>query len=309
MASITPVTSLPSNGSTSGAVQITATGVRVSARSTAGTCTLALIRMDGVSGNWFRYTYQDGSEIQMNLSPAGSNNGSEDYSFTLPAAAANEYYHLLLEGGSSFTGVAEIENASAPPAAGGTVPQSRTFTPSNGITLDGGTSAVDLSADRAIAFNTAIATCTTSAVTLASGVDLAAAGGVSNIDFSASSGTIAGPTGLSTFNGDLLMAAAKVVGFGAPQALSGAGAVNVTTLVTMFTSTGAAQALTLANGTRAGQLKIVCHAVDGGSGVLTPATPSGFATLTLTNLYDAGVMMWDGSAWRAILATGAAAFA
>lgn len=97
--------------------------------------------------------------------------------------------------------------------------------------------------------------------------------------------------------------------FGTPQSLSGAGAVNVTTFATLFTSTGAAQALTMANGTRPGQVKFIMHVVDGGSGVLTPTTKTGFTTLTLTAVYDWGAMIWDGAAWRALAYGGTAAFA
>lgn len=71
-----------------------------------------------------------------------------------------------------------------------------------------------------------------------------------------------------------------------PQALSGAGAVNVTSAVTKLTTTGAAQALTLADGTN-GQWKTIIHAVDGGSAVLTPTTKTGFSTVTFTNLGEA----------------------
>lgn len=73
---------------------------------------------------------------------------------------------------------------------------------------------------------------------------------------------------------------------GTPQALSGAGAVNVTTLSTAFTSTGVGNALTLADGTN-GQIKTIAHVADGGSGVLTPTTKSGFSTITFTNAGDA----------------------
>lgn len=69
---------------------------------------------------------------------------------------------------------------------------------------------------------------------------------------------------------------------GTVQSLSGAGAVNTTQLATELTSTGGAQALTLANGT-AGQIKTIVHGVDGGSMVLTPTTKTGFTTITFTN--------------------------
>ena len=85
-----------------------------------------------------------------------------------------------------------------------------------------------------------------------------------------------------TSDGTIVFAGALV---GSPQALSGAGAVNLTTICTDFTSTGAAQALTLANGT-VGQIKTITHIVDGGSGVLTPTTKTGYTTITFTNAGD-----------------------
>lgn len=73
---------------------------------------------------------------------------------------------------------------------------------------------------------------------------------------------------------------------GSVQSLSGAGAVNVTQLTTELTSTGALQAITLADGT-AGQIKTIVHGVDGGSMVLTPTTKTGYTTITFTNAGDA----------------------
>lgn len=98
-------------------------------------------------------------------------------------------------------------------------------------------------------------------------------------------------------------------GFGPAESKSGAGAIDPSKMVTLLTTTGAAQALTLADGTKVGQLKVVAHVVDGGSGVITPAHATNFTTATLTNLYDCVVMMWTGLTWQPILATGAAAFA
>lgn len=83
----------------------------------------------------------------------------------------------------------------------------------------------------------------------------------------------------------------------APQALSGAGAVNVTTYLTNFTSTGAAQALTLADGVRVGQLKKIKHIVDGGSGVLTPTNLAGGTTITFTAVGEFALLFWNGSDW------------
>lgn len=98
--------------------------------------------------------------------------------------------------------------------------------------------------------------------------------------------------------------AARILNLGtAPQALSGAGAVNLTSLVTLYTSTGGAQALTLANGTQTGQLKLIHHTVDGGSGVLTPTTVGNFATITLTNIHEWALLQWSGAAWNVVAAS------
>lgn len=75
------------------------------------------------------------------------------------------------------------------------------------------------------------------------------------------------------------------------QSLSGAGAVDQTLPVTLFTSTGASQALTLADGTH-GQIKTIVHAVDGGSGILTPATKTGYTTVTFTAAGDTVTLMF-----------------
>ena len=58
---------------------------------------------------------------------------------------------------------------------------------------------------------------------------------------------------------------------GGVQSLSGAGAVDLTNLITEITTTGA-DALTLADGTTSGQVKIINMIVDGGDGTLTPVT-------------------------------------
>ena len=88
---------------------------------------------------------------------------------------------------------------------------------------------------------------------------------------------------------------------GGVQALSGAGAVNLTTVLTSLTTTGAAQALTLANGT-VGQIKIIVHAVDGGSAVLTPTTKIGFSTVTFAAVGDSVTLIYTSAGW-AILAS------
>lgn len=83
------------------------------------------------------------------------------------------------------------------------------------------------------------------------------------------------------------------------QALSGAGALNVTQFVTQVTSTGAAQVLTLADGVTVGQRKRVVHVVDGGSVVITP-TDAAFTTVTLATVGEFAELIWTGSKWNLV---------
>jgi hypothetical protein len=83
------------------------------------------------------------------------------------------------------------------------------------------------------------------------------------------------------------------------QDLSGAGAVNITDMLTSLTTTGASQALTLANGTL-GLIKCIVHTVDGGSAVLTPTTKIGFTTVTFTNVGDSVLMIYTATGWAVV---------
>jgi len=83
------------------------------------------------------------------------------------------------------------------------------------------------------------------------------------------------------------------------QSLSGAGAVDITNAFTSLTTTGASQALTLANGTVV-EIKIISHAVDGGSAILTPTTPLGFATITFTAAGDSVMLVYTSAGWAII---------
>ena len=86
----------------------------------------------------------------------------------------------------------------------------------------------------------------------------------------------------------------------APQSLSGPGAANITAFATNLTTTDAAEAVTLANGTTAGQLKQITHVVDGGSAVLTPATFADGDTITFTTVGERAILLWTGSTWQTI---------
>ena len=111
--------------------------------------------------------------------------------------------------------------------------------------------------------------------------------------------TINSTTGAVTV--DASFGAATVVGV---QSLSGAGAVNLTSTLTSLTTTGAAQALTLADGT-VGQVKIIVHAVDGGSAVLTPTTMIGGTTVTFTNVGDSATLVYTAAGWAVVGISGA----
>lgn len=82
----------------------------------------------------------------------------------------------------------------------------------------------------------------------------------------------------------------------AQQALSGAGAINVTTYYTAWTTTGA-NAGTLANGTYVGQQKKIKQIVDGGDGTLTPVNLANGTTITFADAGDYVVLVWNGSDW------------
>ena len=106
--------------------------------------------------------------------------------------------------------------------------------------------------------------------------------------------TINGTTGAVTV--DAIFGPAIV---GGVQSLSGAGSVDITNMVTSLTTTGSAQALTLADGT-AGQLKVITHTVDGGSAVLTPTTKIGFSTVTFAAVGDTVTLMYTAAGWAII---------
>lgn len=90
---------------------------------------------------------------------------------------------------------------------------------------------------------------------------------------------------------------------GAQQALSGAGALNVTSYHTAWTTT-AANAGTLANGTVIGQLKKITLVVDGGDGTLTPASLSVGTTITFNDAGDFVELIWNGTAWVVLVNSG-----
>ena len=92
---------------------------------------------------------------------------------------------------------------------------------------------------------------------------------------------------------------------GGVQSLSGAGAVDLTNLVTELTTTGA-NALTLADGTTSGQVKIVNMIVDGGNGTLTPTTFANGTTITFDAVAESATLVWNSTiGWVATSGQGA----
>jgi hypothetical protein len=276
MSAITPVTSMPANGvSPSGMLTSALPQIRLQAVTASGGSRLTLIQKSE-GGDWFK--------VPAARVLSGSRLGESKAVLDLATGEAGEViisnnfgstaYHVLEENG----GVSGNENGTATAyIAGASAP-----------VTTGDLSVSNVTASGALSVGTT--STLTGAATLSSTLAVA---GASTL------------TGLLTANGDILLGAAKVLGFGAPQALSGAGACNVTTISTLFTSTGSAQALTLADGTRAGQLKFISHVVDGGSGVLTPTTKTGFSTVTFTNVNDWACLIWSGSAWFVLAYSGA----
>ena len=92
---------------------------------------------------------------------------------------------------------------------------------------------------------------------------------------------------------------------GGVQALSGSGAADLTNLITELTTTGA-DALTLADGTTSGQVKIVNMIVDGGNGTLTPTTFANGTTITFDAVAESATLVWNSTiGWVATSVQGA----
>ena len=88
----------------------------------------------------------------------------------------------------------------------------------------------------------------------------------------------------------------------APQALTAAGAVNITTPVTTVASSGAIT-LTLVDGVQ-GQIKIIVFITDGGNVTLTPTTMNDGTSLLFEDAGDAAILMWLSTGWQVIGAWG-----
>ena len=76
-------------------------------------------------------------------------------------------------------------------------------------------------------------------------------------------------------------------------------------MITELTTTGA-NALTLADGSTSGQIKIVNMIVDGGDGTLTPATFANGTTITFDAVGESATLVWNSTVgWVATSTVGA----
>ena len=94
---------------------------------------------------------------------------------------------------------------------------------------------------------------------------------------------------------------------GGVQTLSGAGAANLTDLITELTTGAGAAAVTLADGSTSGQIKIINHIVDGGgTATVTPTTFANGTTIAFDAVGESVTLVWNSTVgWVASSVNGA----
>ena len=83
-----------------------------------------------------------------------------------------------------------------------------------------------------------------------------------------------------------------------PQTLTGAGAINATTSITLLVTTGA-NALTIADGLVEGQIKYIVMKGDGGAGTLTGSNLVG-TNIIFDTVGEGHTLIWTDSKWYSL---------
>lgn len=79
------------------------------------------------------------------------------------------------------------------------------------------------------------------------------------------------------------------------------GAISITTHLTTIATDAGGDAFTLADGATVGQLKKIQLIVDGGGdATITPTNLNGGTTITMADVGDLVVLLWDGTGWDVI---------
>ena len=144
-------------------------------------------------------------------------------------------------------------------------------------------------------------------ISAATGEALKVDAGAVVFDESLTIGTTLGVTGATTLTGGL---AGTLIHTGTGiTATSGPGAVAVTGAVHEITTTGAADAMTLANGTAGQRLSVIYVAEGGGAdtAVITPTTLAGGTTITLNALGDSCDLVYSATGGWYVLGLGGTA--
>ena len=94
---------------------------------------------------------------------------------------------------------------------------------------------------------------------------------------------------------------------GGVQTLSGAGAADTVNLITELTTAAGAAAVTLADGTTSGQMKIINMIVDGGgTATVTPTTFANGTTIAFDAVGESVTLVWNSTVgWVASSVNGA----
>lgn len=124
------------------------------------------------------------------------------------------------------------------------------------------------------------------------------------LTFPSTNASIARTDAAQTFTGNQTINGAVI---GNVQSLTGAGAVDVTSFSTAYTSTATGNALTLANGT-VGQIKTIAYVSEtagADTGILTPTTRVGYSTITFTNVGDSVTLQYFTQGWAVVGVRGA----